>query len=220
MLSAPGQNLQAIFDSPGPFIQKPHPCTHSVTSLWSGQAPLLSPIAPTPAQASSSTSHMNCFKNYPSHVLSLHLYLLIYFTHCCQTSSENKLTSNYCFSQECFTISLPKELHSRFSDLTLTLKPPGANKSKEAMRFCPIRFVESGTLFITPGSRHQWYERTSVRESLQTDSKCGPAGESKREEEWCGGIGWVWHSGSALSRSSDLGQLMDLLSIPVSFKQD
>lgn len=110
----PGQNLKAVFDSSlPPFSRSPiHQHTvnsTSVTSLQSGPTSLPHCSRPSPGF---SMSQMNCFKNFLNYVLSIHLYLLIHFTHCCQTSSESKLTLNYCFSRECLHYSLPRELHS------------------------------------------------------------------------------------------------------------
>lgn len=134
------------------------------------------------------------------------------------TAAKPHLKTNWhqitTFSQECFTVSLPKELHSSSPDLTLILKPPGANKSKEA-RALSHQICRKWNFVHYPWQSSSVAQANICKWIIANKLKMQTC---RREQERPNGAeesGWVWHSRSALSRLSDLGQLMDLLSTSV-----
>ena len=138
----PGQSLKAIFDFSQPLSLETPPMssTLSVLLLWLlyGQlAPLFPLLLP---QARLQHISRELFQELPKLCSFIHLYRLISPWHCCQPSSESKLTSNYCFSQECLLDLIAQRIILKLLSLMLILKPPVADKGKEGL--CPIRFIE------------------------------------------------------------------------------
>lgn len=121
----PGQILRAIFGFSQPLSLETLPMSSTLCQFhfcdFSTARNLLSP-------------HYFClslgFKNFQNYGFFVHLYLFILFMPL-PNSSESKLTSKSCFSQECWHYQIAQGIILKLPSLMLILKPPVHDKGKD-----------------------------------------------------------------------------------------